>query len=322
MPTIYSYYYSLLKNLNIPYYDKASHEIIHSNYEFYNKYAILNGNKQSGGGLNKPFKYKYKDYTFIIHQEDEEHSISFSIYNNDNKTKNETCMIAFVPKAENYVYLESISSYDNCSVLEVHEHFIECLASQGSLHSQFVLANKASRLANNCFSCLLLEASLQFFKDIQSTYNLKYIQLRDTSKFSCPTDGKKTSIANLYMLTRGETWYGKYGFIPFDPETKQIDIDTLVDYKTNQRLVKLVKVKYTNLRQYIEIASNITKLEKYKKNIPALFNVSDNMSIQDFFKIFIKDYDKQCSIFNEIHKKLMDEIGIVDLSNKVYYKPL
>jgi hypothetical protein len=49
--------------------------------------------------------------------------------------------------------------------------------------------------------------------------------LRDTSFIYCEQVQEKIQFDNFYMLSHGDIWYDKYGFIPFDP------IKNTVDYK-------------------------------------------------------------------------------------------
>jgi len=297
MAHIYKFYSTLLKNLNVPQHNEIYYKIIQEDYEFYKNYAYLKYDEQYRGGKNDVIKYKHEGYTFIIHKDEEEDRTSFHVYNEDNIERNEVCMLLFIPKKENYVYLQSISYYQNCYRPEMPK------TKGGSL---------------------LLRMTLNFIDDIKSKYKLKYIQLKDNSTFTCEEDGKSTPICNLYMLTRGDTWYGKYGFIPFDPIKKQIDIDTLVDYKTNQKLVKIIKIKCTDIKEYLIKATYKLNLNRqYPEHIiDQIIKVYGAKSIQDFFRDFMEKYDTRCHIFNEIYKNFMMDMHLVDLYNKTYYKPI
>ena len=298
MAYIHDYYKKLFNDLHIATNDISYSDIIHEDFEFYKSYADLTHPQrlQIGGEKPKKIKYKYDEYTFTIYQRDDVKSISFSIDNKGNDESTEACMVLFIPYNDSYVYLQSISYYNDCSIPSMPK-------TQGG--------------------SLLLNATLNFIDDITSKYNLKYIQLRDTSNFTCHKDKKNTPVCNLYMLTRGDIWYGRYGFIPFDPNTKQMDIDGMVNYKLNQKLVKLVKVKHIDMYNYFIKASHQKNFKKYnEKIINGIVDAYKDRSIQDFFKDFINKYDERCDMFNAIYKDVMDEIGMVDLYGKVYFKVL
>ena len=94
---------------------------------------------------------------------------------------------------------------------------------------------------------LLLIATLAFINTIKDKYNLKYIQLKDNSAFYCK-NVLRSSIANLYMF--------KYGFMPFNTDTYSFDVAKLVDYKINQKIIKIIKVKHTNIKNYLLVTMN------------------------------------------------------------------
>ena len=196
MAHIYKYYSSLFKRLNIINYQTVYPKIIQEDFEFYMNYANFGGTKQS----TKKFKYSNGKYTFIIHQDIDSEHITFSIMCDDI----DIYMLMFIPINKNYVYLQSINYYENCSFPEMPK------TNEGTL---------------------LLKTTLNFIKSIKDRYNLKYVQLMDNSVFNCKTDKQNTPLSNLSMLTRGHTWYGKYGFVPFDTINETLDIDGIVNYR-------------------------------------------------------------------------------------------
>jgi hypothetical protein len=294
MVNINNFYYNLFNKLHIPRSGKIFHKLLFDDFIFFEGYAkSRNTVKNQIGGSNKII-FKNNKYTFTIYQVKDDDRISFSIYNNNDEDLGDACIVLFIPRKLNYIYLQSISYHDNCAVPGMPK------TRGGSL---------------------LLDTTLKFINKIKGKYNLTHIQLRDNSFFTCHLDNNKTPISNLYMLTRGDTWYGKYGFIPFNPDKNSIDIDVLVDYKTNQKLVKLIKVKHIKLKQYMKNASY--KIKGYsEKLIDTIITKYKDESLQKFFKDFIEKYDTRCDMFNEIYKEVMEEVGIVDLNNKIYYLPL
>ena len=299
MTDINNFYYKLFEKLNVPRANDIFHKVLFEDFEFFEKYAKTrntdeNIQKQQGGA--KQTIFKNGKYTFNIYKVKDNDRISFSIHDNNNEKSVDTCMIMFIPRHEHYVYVQTISYYKNCSYPEMPK------TRGGSL---------------------LLDTIIKFTQSIKDKYKLTHIQLRDTSNFTCRLDKEKTPICNLYMLTRGDTWYGKYGFVPYNPTKNEIDIDTLVDYKTNQKLVKLVKVKHTNLKEYMEKASYSKDVKGYTKQlINTIINEYNNSSLQTFFKDFISKYDTRCDMFNKIYKEIMVEVGIVDLYGKIYFLQL
>jgi hypothetical protein len=126
------------------------------------------------------------------------------------------------------------------------------------------------------------------------------------------------------MLTRGETWYGKYGFLPFDTTTNSLYIETLIDYKTNQNLVKLIPLGCTKTKKYFIQAVKELRLQKNfpDKLIDKMFDNYNDLSISKFFRDLLKRYEQTCEIFSLIYRNIMRDLHIVDLHGKAYYKPL
>jgi len=98
---------------------------------------------------------------------------------------------------EHFVYVDNITKYPDCTRIGIPK------TKGGSL---------------------LLNLMLDFVKKyLKPLYGLKYIQLRDTSHLWCEKSKINIDFDSFYMLTHGDTWYGKYGFIPFDINTNKID---------------------------------------------------------------------------------------------------
>jgi hypothetical protein len=110
---------------------------------------------------------------------------------------------------------------------------------------------------------------------------IREIQLTDNSTIKC----KKETIrlANLYTLTSGTTWYGKFGFIP-------IQKDILKMYKNNMKIMNKTRAKLIK-----------SFLDKYK--IP--------YKPSELVKTVLKKYfTKDCSKYLKLEYKLMKLLDI------------
>ena len=104
MAHLYKFYNILLKNLKVPEYENVYQPLISSNYDFYRQYAYVHFDKQYGGGKSEKIKYTYDNYIFIIYVDTEIDRITYAIHNEADETK-EACVILFIPKKENYIYI-------------------------------------------------------------------------------------------------------------------------------------------------------------------------------------------------------------------------
>ena len=271
--------------------NQMSEQLIHQNYSFLSHYKRLhklefNEYKQQEGGK----LYEINGLVFNINKLDENDRVTYSIYN-DNNDNDPECMVLFIPKKENYVYIEGISALDKCVV-------------NGILKTNI--------------GTTLLQITLKFIKkSLKEKYNLKYIVLRDTSLYKCPITKKIIEFDSIYMLSRGTTWYGKYGFIPYDFDNKEVDKFNYKKYKKNSKLVNTIKVKDTNIKKYLE-KTNLLKQNVINK----IIDKYNDKTIKDFFYDLTKKYDETCDIIGSIYKDVMTDIGMSDLHGKSYFLEL
>ena len=282
--------HNILKKNNIN--TSFTNNIIITNNEFYKKFISRREN-QIGGQKTINFIYHNKTYDIDHYDETDRHT-----YELTPKTKNgQSCFIIIIPKNEKtkYAYLENISSYEDC------------------LHVGHLRNGRGSHL---------LKVVLAFIDSIKTKYELKYIQLQDNSNYLCKDKGK-IELSSLYMLTQGNTWYGKYGFKPFDPESESLHLDNYVNYLVNIKLVNILKIECTNLYELIVQTTHINKNEILTNDkITKIFKKYNKKTIKEFFTDFLKNYDLTCDIFYDIYKNFMEHNGIVRLHQISYYKKL
>lgn len=265
-------------------------EIISDNYDFY-KLFVTRKKLQIGGSDIRKFTYGGKVYELDYVYDADRHIYSLS----PKGVINRTCFLIIIPDNENYVYIDNISSYEDCP------HVGHLRNGRGSHLFKVVLA---------------------FIDSIKNDYKLKYIQLKDNSTLLCKNKGK-IELSSLYILTQGESWYGKYGFIPFDVDKRDLHFENYVNYKVNSKLVDALRVSCTDLQDLILKSArlnNNTRLTDDK--IKKLFKIYDNKSIKEFFKMFLSNYDLTCNIFYDIYKDFMRKNDIINLHGISYFKTL
>lgn len=287
-----------LKNINIMNFVDASYIISMDDYAFFSKFQ-----QQKGGSIEKNYDVKYNhndnSYIFKIYQTTETDRISFSVYNGNN-VNNTQCVTIFYDIEGKFCYLASLSVYDKCYI--------------GMIYS-----NKGT---------LLLKFSIDFIENyIAKKYKVKYIQLRDTSMKLCKMINKSIDLDSMYMFMYGETWYGKYGFMPFDESHKSTNKPRLTDYEKNREIVKKTLIK--NVKLY-DIFANAVKSVNGKindevfsiKKIEMLLKKYEDYTVAEFMKEFLKSYDKSCAIFYYMFKDLIIELKMTDLHGISYWKKL
>ena len=268
-------------------------------YHYFARKANVKQKRESQDGGAKSIKYEFDNKTFIWDIEKDENVVNYIVYTVDNDKKKQplTCVMLSIDLDEKnkYVYMTAISNYENCA--------LEGMPKTGA-------------------GSLILRMSLAFIKQyLNPKYDLKHVQLKDNSHFLCHINKQMINFDSLYMLAYGNTWYGKYGFIPFDPDNKILDEKNYEIYKKNQQIVNTTLVKTTNLKNILLNANkklNFTTIKKTEKIIEKF----KNETIRKFMYIMMKKYDKTCHILSEIYEKIMVNIGMFSLHGRSYYLQL
>lgn len=293
--SVYAFYDILLEKLGVKNYSRTSELLYTEDFNFFMNYRKKNKHIMKGGGDNH-FYYMFKDYKFKIFYYSDKDRYTFSIHNNDNEDDS-TCLLLFIPMKENYVYVHTISVHEKC------------------------VSNNISKTK---IGTLLFQCMLDFIDNkLKNKFKLKYIQIKDNSQFYCKVTKKNINFSSLYMLSRGETWYGKYGFKPFDDNELTIHKRNYKNYKKNQKIVENTKIKDTNIGKYMkdaikekpEINFGLTndKIDKFMERFK-------NKSVRKFFYALTKLYDQSCGLISEIYEDVMDDLGMTNLQGITYYR--
>ncbi|ARF08016.1 hypothetical protein Catovirus_1_66 [Catovirus CTV1] len=276
----------ILKEINVKEYRKVSPELIGNDYAFFDKYL------SSGGGKNEKINVKYKDYNFELNVYKQKDRTTYSIFADNN---NDECLIIFVE--------------DNIKMASIHNiSYFPTYAREG--------------LEYPGGGSILLKFAIHYLKTNKDALNIKKIKIKDNATLYCKKMKGVINLSAIYMLAFGETWYGKYGFIPYDHLNDKIDIQTLVNYKVDQKLVNIIPLDCTNVRMIIEKTireRNLEKdlsIEKFNK----IYNKYKTYPIIKFFRDFLnrKQFEVICEIFGHSYKEIMESIGLHDLKGTVY----
>lgn len=209
--------------------------------------------KQIGGDDN--FKFRYKDKI-----------IKFKKY---------------IDKEKNIeIYLKTIDKKNNCLVITID--YNSKIGYIKTINSVFGECLKGNRITNN--GATYIKISIALLKKYKNNFKINKIILSDDALFYCD----KQTIINMSMLNflqHGDSYYGRFGFIPF----KNIDKE---GYKLNQNKIIKIKTKKINIKKL---------LDNYTKSIEANLIIKLN-------KKYIKYKDKLFQKwFNKISKILSFE---------------
>lgn len=157
---------------------------------------------------------------------------------------------------------------------------------------------------------------LKNYKDKLGNAHINKILLSDNSIKTCGKHRHSRNIilSKMLILLSGDTWYGKYGFRPYDNIKNKIDKQLNEMYNKNKEIISKITIKEANILKYIEMTHKSSLIEETKillKNNPTYL-------LRDFIKSFIKDYDKMCKYFALFYEHLFNDIGLYDFHQRYF----
>lgn len=299
MNTNYQYLFRILKKLKIKskYHQKILNKF-NNNFRFYEHFFNnKNNNFLHDGGEIEIIKeiYNYNEYKFIIRilKDNENDRISIKI---SSKTYG-FCLLMFIDKDKNYVQIENISNFPDCAINKIMPYH-----GGGKI---------------------LLNVAINFLRINYNIYRINRIVLADNSQIYCMDKNNKIKTLFLALLTtlkKGHTWYGMFGFRPFDDMEKKESKSGMIRYKNNYKIMQNIKLK-----DNMFVINKILDIEnKYKYNI---INIKDIINIINKDKeILVKDFiqkilkiDNFCVIFEKIYIDILIELKLHNFRGELFY---
>lgn len=258
---------------------------------FNNSYSLV------GGG--EKLKMYYKGESFIIYKTKRNNNRQFHIYPNNDEKRHDYCIFIIFDLDEKFIRLDTIAYNKNC----------------------FSDINRLVFGEKNCNGTQLLKMALHFINTINKNYKLGCITLKDNAFKDC--GDLKISVSRLHVLIDGNTWYGRYGFLPKDQLENKVDDDLLKKYKKNIKIIKKAKVSDIDFENiYKKIYSN-KQNEKYLKNIELnkLLKITKERKddlMSNYFKNMLISFDIYCGLFYLIYMRVYNELELYDFHGKPF----
>jgi len=297
MNTNYHYLFKILKKLKIKseYHFKLLN-LFNNNFHFYENFFKKNNLMNGGGEIEiKKEILNYKEYKFNVRtlKDTENDRISIKISSNNYGF----CLLMFIDTETNYILIENISNFPDCAI------------------------NK--RMPYRGGGKILLYVVITFIKQNYNIYKRNRIVLADNSYINCFDKNNKNRtlfLAPLTTLKKGHTWYGMYGFRPFDDNEQKPNRDKIRRYKDNYD--KMQKLK---LIDNIKIIRMIMEVEnKYHFNIinadmiNNIIRKNKDILVKDFIQKIL-EIDKFCVIFEKIYIDILIELKLYNFRGELFY---
>jgi len=244
---------------------------------------------QTGGGTTK-IKIKGNEFDFNSY-----HIKNMAFYNLLTPDE-QACIAIEIDKSKGIAHIESLQFSEEC--------FQKCATEKNG--------------------SVLLKACLKLLDTIKDKYKLRYVWLRDSSEKYCAKVKDYVNLDSFYMLLHGNTWYGKYGFKPFNLTREITDKLNLRDYNNNQKIVTNTLLKNTNIKKII-----LKAIAKHKLN----FSINEmeqvltkyeekNRTVMNCLKDLAKQYDRTCKFFYYCNVDILMDLKMRNLHDGLYWKRL
>lgn len=178
---------------------------------------------QNGGRKTEELEYVHNNIRFLLYEIKSKEGYDISVRRKNDLSKS-TCLHIIINAELRLAYIQNISYYPDC-------------VSTG--------------LEKPGGGGKLLKMCIHFLKDTKNKYNVKRIQLKDNSFFVCKSNNKRINFALMNTLLHGDTWYGKYGFRPYDFASDMEDKELTEIYNNNKKIATTTKTQDTNLYNYL-----------------------------------------------------------------------
>ena len=167
----------------------------------------------------------------------------------------------------------------------------------------------------------LVELTIKLIKKNKDKFNIQKILLSDHSSLYCNQIRKNISLADLYTLKHGITFYGKFGFTPYDSDNSyNVDSNKKLNKKfnKNKEIIKNLKVKDSKLLYYLEKFQN-----KGKYDINKIMNYIKDNQDELLSKVITvlsskENFNMMCEVLNYIIPKLFNANGLTSFHNKTF----
>lgn len=257
---------------------------------------------RKGGNSTKireiEFIESYHNHKYRVHIEKQEDEIFINILSHEKSPQ--FCSVIVIDKKKKLAILQNISYYKKCAIPDLIDR------GGGSTILKFVLS---------------------FLRSNKKQFKINRIVLKDNSLKPCKNCNKPVNFAMLHFLLYGDTWYGKYGFRPYDVNGERPNDNKIKIYEKNQNILANTKVKDINLSRYIRDAINMIHKENKHKNIIDInvkmldkqFEKSKNEPLSKMLKAIMYNYDKYCCLFNHIGPMIYQRLKLTDFYTDNFY---
>lgn len=234
-----------------------------------------------GGSTKYELTYNNKQFKFKFSKSNN----AVSIVNKDNK---EICLMIMFDKERKEANIQNVSMHPACSVPKT-------------------ISGKE-----------IMMVAMKFLKKYRKEFNVDIITLTDNSMKNI--DGcDRLPLSNYYMILHGETWYGSFGFVPYENIKNVVDKNKLKVYLREQKMVKKATVEnyYDFFKKWHKKLCDQDIHQKTDCEYVDFLNKNKKMFIGDFIRLLFNKYNKKCKV-NKLIEKLHKEMKLTNYKGTTF----
>lgn len=248
-----------------------------------------NRHVQYGGALPLKINVNFEDSEYVMEGEKHDDDYLYSLYS---KKKDFTCVSILILRKRKVAHISNLSSFKNC-------------------------VKNGPKIGTK-----MLKLTMKFLKENKHVFNINKVTLVDVSFYPC--NNQNIQLALLKTLQTGDTWYGKFNFLPYDDDKDKPHEKLIELYNNNKQIMQTLTIKdcYSIIKKHI--VSAFEELNDKKLNLENILKVlskcrDKSMLLSKFIGIFLGKYDKTCVLFEKFYLKFCLDIGIFNFNHNVFY---
>lgn len=260
-------------------------DFLRNKYKTFGSFYKLYNINQTGGGFNIIYK---------------KNNIKFDKIMDEGRL---SLFLSVIDEKKSVDKKKSIDNKDNCIFIIIDENiaYIEGITS-----NKYTKCFDTPEL-NNGKS--LMEITIKMLKKYKDKLKINKIQLKDNSFIQC--DSTKICLADLSFLQYNETFYGKFGFIPFDEKINK-------KYLKNRAILQTKLVGNINLIKILnEYEEDID--DKIKdKMIHNYTKYKETNIVQWFYKFSRKYFNADCKLMDYLVDTIYKELKLTSMKGESF----
>jgi len=260
-------------------------DFLRKKYKLFGNFYKLYKVNQYGGGFNIVYKNTYITFDKII--DEGRLSLFLSVVDDKNNLDNK----------------DTLDNKDNCIFIIIYDDMA---------YIEGITSNKYTK----CFDTpefnngkSIMEITIKILNKYKDKLKINQIQLKDNSFILC--DNTKICLADLSFLQYNDTFYGKFGFRPFEESIYE-------KYFTNRVILTMTLVGNIDLPKIMKEYNNSIDIRIKDKIIHNYTKYKDTNIVQWFSKFSRKYFNADCKLMKYLIEAIYKELKLTSMKGETF----